>query len=88
VLSREEGTSLLPAGDALSNTAQEAVGIHHKTPKPYSTKLFSSQSAPSLYWCMRLFFLGCKTLHLQLLDFTRLIPQLIIAIKKPINPVL
>lgn len=59
-----------------------------KTPRPNSAKLFSSQSAPSLYWGMGLFLLGCKTLHFPLLNFTRLILQLIIAIKKSINPVL
>lgn len=55
--------------DSLSNAAQDAVDhlchkstlmVHgklgvHQHPRSFSDKLLSSQSVPSLYWCMRLF---------------------------------
>ncbi|KAK4827398.1 LOW QUALITY PROTEIN: hypothetical protein QYF61_017803 [Mycteria americana] len=34
-----------------------------KTPKSFSAKLLSNWLAPSIYWCMELFLLRCKTLH-------------------------
>ena len=42
-----------------------------RTPKSLSTELLSSRSAPSLYWCMRLFLPRCRTLHLPFLNFIR-----------------
>ena len=41
------------------------------SPRSLCTELLSSRSAPSLYWCMGLFFPRCRTLHLPLLNLIR-----------------
>ena len=41
------------------------------THRSCSAEQLFSRSAPSLYWCMRLFLPRCRTLHLPLLDFIR-----------------
>lgn len=67
-----------PAGDASRNAAQEAVVLllascwlvfNSSTGLP---ELFvSSWLAPSLFWCMLLFFPRCRTLSFPLLNSTR-----------------
>jgi len=42
------------------------------TPKSFSSELLSSHSLPSLYLCLGLPRLRCRTLHLALLNFMRL----------------
>ncbi|XP_048796179.1 uncharacterized protein LOC125691181 isoform X2 [Lagopus muta] len=84
---RAEGEDRLPrpAGHALCNAAQDAIGpLGHKgtllahgnlsstrTPRSLSAELPSSTSSPILYCCMPLFLPRCKTLHLLLLNLIR-----------------
>lgn len=44
------------------------------SPKSFSAELLSRRSVPSLSWCLRLFLLRCRTLHL--LCWTSLSPSL------------
>ncbi|XP_068788224.1 uncharacterized protein [Struthio camelus] len=43
------------------------------TPRSFFMELLSSRSTPSLYWCMGLFLPRCRTLHLPLLNFRRVL---------------
>lgn len=72
-----------PAVHALPNAAQnplDSIGYQGTLlahgpldvlhdPRSFSTELLSSTSAPSLCWCMGLFYPRCRTLYLLLLNF-------------------
>jgi len=45
-----------------------------RTRRSFSTGVLSSRGSPNLYWCMWLFLLRCKTLHLLLLILIRFFP--------------
>lgn len=67
-----EGTLPQPAGNTLPNAAQDAIDfccskgtllvhvqVSTRISRSFSAKLLPSQSAPTLYWCLRLLLLTC-----------------------------
>lgn len=77
----------LPVGDVLPNPAQGTVAVFAvraccwitfnslstRVPNSFPAKLLSRQLAPSMQWCMELFFVSGRTWHFILLNFMRLL---------------
>ena len=45
--------------------------VSTRTRRSIFTKLLSSLSSPSMYWCLGLFLPRCRTVHFPLLNFMR-----------------
>lgn len=84
-----EGKNHLPpaTGDAFANVAQILLAsfatracywlkcnlLFTVTCKAFPAKLLSSQSSPSMYWCLGLFLPSCRALHFPLFNFMSLL---------------